>query len=148
MDIRNISAIEVSPINKIELAKGDVFHGLKNTDSSFKGFGELYFSFIKPNEIKAWKKHIRMTCNFIVPVGKIKFVIFDSRTESVSFGELFEIVLSPENYFRLTVPPGLWYGFRGESDSINMVVNLSNIVHDPGEQFYLEQNDPSIDYKW
>ena len=148
MDIRNISAIEVSPINKIELAKGDVFHGLKNTDSSFKGFGELYFSFIKPNEIKAWKKHIRMTCNFIVPVGKIKFVIFDSRTESVSFVELFEIVLSPENYFRLTVPPGLWYGFRGESDSINMVVNLSNIVHDPGEQFYLEQNDPSIDYKW
>ena len=60
----------------VNVEGGDVMHGLKCSDKSFKSFGELYFSWIEPKKIKAWKKHKLMTMNLVVPYGLVKFVIF------------------------------------------------------------------------
>jgi dTDP-4-dehydrorhamnose 3,5-epimerase len=148
MDQQLIEGIELTPLRQFNLEKGNVLHGIKKSEKSFYGLGEVYFSFIKYNAIKAWKKHERMICNFVVPVGKIKFVIYDPRTESSTYNQFFEIILSSENYCRMTLPPGLWYGFRGESSQENMVVNIASIEHDPGEQTMLETDDQKIPYNW
>ena len=34
-----------------------------------------YFSVVNPGVVKGWKLHKKMTCNLIVPIGTIKFVI-------------------------------------------------------------------------
>ena len=60
--------IKISPLKKIPSVGGDVWHALKSTDESFQGFGEAYFSWIELGSIKAWKQHIRMTMNLLVPV--------------------------------------------------------------------------------
>ena len=89
-----IDGIEINELKIIENKNGNILHFLKNNEKSYKGFGEVYISTIKSNSIKAWKKHKKMTCNFIVPKGKIKIVVFDDRLDSISYNEIQEINLS------------------------------------------------------
>ncbi len=133
-------------LNIIEADSGSVYHVLKNTDKGFKQFGEIYFSSVKKDIIKAWKLHKEMTLNLIVPVGKIQFCFFDVREKSDTFNETFKIVLSQKPYFRLTVPPGIWYGFQGVSDGLNLICNVANIIHDPFEILRKEINEIEIDW--
>ena len=42
-----MKGISVFPLKQIPLEKGDVWHGLKNSDEGFKGFGEVYFTLKK-----------------------------------------------------------------------------------------------------
>ena len=140
-----IDGIELNRLKIIENKNGNILHFLKCNEKSYKGFGEVYISTIKTNSIKAWKKHIKMTCNFIVPIGKIKIVVFDDRKESPTKSEIQEFILSPKNYFRLTIPPNIWFGFSSLSVKDSFLINFADIVHDPDEKIDKEQN--FIDFK-
>lgn len=141
-----INGIIFSSVKKINHEKGDIFHIIRNFDEGFEGFGEAYISNVKYNEIKAWKRHFQLTSNMVVPLGIVKFVIFDGRKKSSTHGMLNEFILSPENYFRLTIPPNVMYGFKGLGESINMIINISDIPHDPKEQIMRDRE--YINYKW
>ena len=103
--------------------------------------GEAYFSNIDFNHIKAWKRHLKMTCNLIVPYGKVRFVFFDDKKCT---NEVFEIGV--ENYCRITVSPGTWFGFKGLNPSSSLILNISDIPHDPNEIERKEIN--SINFDW
>jgi dTDP-4-dehydrorhamnose 3,5-epimerase len=133
--------INLSPLKKIYHPQGDIYHVLKSTDNDFTEFGEAYFSTIKSNKIKGWKKHTQMTMNLVVPVGSIKFVIYDDRDNSKSNGLFYEAIISADNYHRLTVPPGVWMGFQGRGDNFNLLLNIANITHNP-----LESKSKPLDY--
>lgn len=120
---------------------GDVKHFIKANDKSFYGFGEAYFSFIKNGKIKGWKMHTEMTMNLVVPVGEVGFVFYNE--QSYSF-QVFKI--GENNYKRLTVPPNIWFGFKGIGLYSNLVVNLSNIIHNPSESKKLELSE--IKFNW
>ena len=122
------SNIQVHDLNIIPVEGGNVQHFLRSDESSFNGFGEAYFSFIEKGKIKGWKLHTRMTMNLVVPVGEVGFVFY---TESNSSFQVLKI--GTNNYKRLTVPPNIWFGFKGLGLYSNLVVNLSNIIHDPSE---------------
>ncbi|KEK27742.1 MULTISPECIES: dTDP-4-dehydrorhamnose 3,5-epimerase family protein [Shewanella] len=128
-----IEGVVVTPLKQILLDKGAVFHGIKSTDDTFYGFGEAYFSQANYSSIKGWKKHTKMNMNLIVPVGAIKFVIFDDRESSPTYGVYYDIVLSDSNYYRLTIPAGLWVAFQGIGEHTNLLMNFSDILHDPTE---------------
>lgn len=74
-----------------------------------------------------------MTLNLIVPVGKIRFVIHDDRAESATLGQTMEVEIGPDNYQRLTVPPGVWMAFEGIGEGLNLLLNLADLEHDPEE---------------
>ena len=133
-------------LKKIYHAKGNVFHGMKKSDPGFNGFGEAYFSTINCGDVKGWKKHLRMTMNLIVPVGEIRLVIYDDRNESSTKGTFFDVCLSQQNYQRLTVPPGVYVGFKGIGNDINLILNVADIVHDPDESEIIPLE--SIQYNW
>jgi len=130
----NIEGITLTPLKIITGANGNVLHALKAEESSFTGFGEAYFSTVNHGVVKGWKKHQRMVLNLVVPVGTIQFVVYDGRADSPTYGQIQDVVLSPEsNYQRLTVQPGLWMAFKGVSEELNMLLNLASIQHDPTE---------------
>ena len=129
----NLDGVILTPLNVIKADKGAVMHILKKSESSFNNFGEAYFSTIDYNSVKGWKRHKNMILNLVVPVGEIKFYLFDSRTESKSFNQSQSVIISPNNYFRLTVPPGIWVAFKGLSENLNMLINIASIEHDPNE---------------
>tara|TARA_B100001173_G_C15987727_1_gene547529 strand:- start:50 stop:475 length:426 start_codon:yes stop_codon:yes gene_type:complete len=128
-----MNGVEITKLDMMQTPGGDVMHGLKSIDSSFVGFGEAYFSIIDHQSIKGWKRHKRMTLNLIVPTGSVKFVIYDDRIESSSYGEFKVVELSRDNYNRLTISPMLWLGFQGIGKEENIVLNVASIPHDPEE---------------
>jgi len=108
-------------------------HGIKATDLGYEGFAEAYFSMAEHGAVKGWKRHREMTLNLIVPIGSIRFVLFDDRPDSQTNNVFQEIVLSPNNYKRLTVPPMIWLAFQGFSHDMSMLLNVANTPHDPDE---------------
>jgi len=122
-----MDGVILTPLKQIHHPKGDIFHGMKQSDVGYDGFGEAYFSTINKDDIKGWKKHTKMTLNLIVPVGEIEFIIYDENSK-----EFFSAKLSQENYQRLTVRAGVWMAFRGLG-KYNMLLNLASIEHDPNE---------------
>ena len=142
----NIDGVIVTPLNIVDINEGNVLHGMKITDHGFKGFGEAYFSTIKFGKVKAWKRHRMMTLNLIVPIGKVRFVIYDDREGSVTYGMFQNIILSKQNYARLTIPPMLWLGFQGISNEENILLNIANIEHNPEESD--KKNIDDFIYDW
>ena len=136
-----MDGVIVNNQKKIYNNKGDIYHFIKNSDTEYFKFGECYFSFVNFGEVKGWKKHNDMILNLIVPIGKIKFVIYNSISK-----KFFEIILSSENYKRLTIGPGLWVAFKG-LDRINMLANLASIEHDPNESKNLDLKQINYDWK-
>jgi dTDP-4-dehydrorhamnose 3,5-epimerase len=141
-----INGVIITPLKSISIPGGDVLHAMKCSDTGYTGFGEAYFSIIKPGIIKAWKRHKEMALNLIVPVGTIRFVMFDDNNESPSYNSFQDVVLSRNNYCRLTIPPMIWLGFQcvGEDDA--MLLNLASIIHDPDEAERKETNN--IEFDW
>jgi dTDP-4-dehydrorhamnose 3,5-epimerase len=80
-----------------------------------------------------------MTMNLIVPVGSVNFVFFDS----INFKT---VRANAENYVRITVPPNIWFGFKGSSQEDSLVLNIANIEHDPLETKRLPVS--SIQFDW
>ena len=131
----------------INVDGGNVLHGLRSSDKNFNGFGELYFSWIKPKKVKAWKKHKLMTMNLIVPHGLVKFVIFNEKKPDKFNEVILGNSLEEMNYYkRLTIEPNLWFGFQGMGNMMSLVVNLADIEHDPNEAEKSELSD--INYSW
>lgn len=125
----NVEHILVTPLQRIPLAGGDVLHGLKRGDPGYVNFGEAYFSIIEAGAVKAWKRHLRMTLNFVVPLGVVRFVFMDGERTMRE-----EVVgLEAGRYVRLTVPPGIWFGFEGLFAPRSMLMNVADIPHDPVE---------------
>ena len=145
--ISNISGVLITPINIIPVPGGDVLHVIKQDDAGYSGFGEAYFSAVDAGAIKAWKRHREMTMNLIVPVGSIRFVIYDDRASKSSNKIFQQVVLSREKYFRLTVPPMVWMGFQGLGLEENMLLNISNTQHSPNEVDRLMIKDIKFDWE-
>ena len=143
-----IDGVIITPLKQILDERGKVMHMLKNSDPHFSTFGEIYFSCIYPDAIKAWHIHSEMTLNYAVPHGKIKFVLYDNREKSPTRGEIQEIFIGPDNYVLVTVPPMVWNGFKGMGSELSVVANCASIPHDPDEIDRLDPMSGEIPYDW
>tara|TARA_B100001245_G_C22494896_1_gene251157 strand:+ start:39 stop:473 length:435 start_codon:yes stop_codon:yes gene_type:complete len=142
MGIVSLMDILVTPLRRIPTIGGDVMHALKNSDNGFNGFGEVYFSWVEQGEIKAWKYHQHMTLNLVVPLGEISFVFHIKDQENCFRTEN----IGEEKYVRLTVPPGIWFGFQGRGSGQSLLMNLADMAHDPDE--VLRKKTSEIVYNW
>jgi dTDP-4-dehydrorhamnose 3,5-epimerase len=147
MDKINIEGVLLTPLKRIHHPKGDVFHGMKKSDTGFSGFGEAYFSTINSEDTKPWKKHLEMTLNFVVPMGEIRFVIYDNRENSTTKNCFFDVILGENNYQRITIPPDVWVAFHGIGKNYNLLLNLASLEHNPNE-IDRKENLSDIAYQW
>lgn len=143
-----IDGVIVTPLRQINDERGKVMHMLRSDAPHFVNFGEIYFSCVYPQAIKAWHLHKRMVLNYAVPHGNIKFVLYDERAGSPTKGEVQELFLGPDNYCLVTVPPMVWNGFKGVGADTAIVANCASIPHDPDEILRRDPVDPSIPYDW
>ena len=143
-----IDGVKISPLRQIPDERGIIMHMMKETDVNFERFGEIYFSGVNPGAIKAWHIHTKMTLNYAVPVGQIKFVLFDDREASPTRGQVQEIFLGYGNYSLVTVPPFVWNGFKGLGNSMSLVANCTTIPHDPSEILRQDPFTADIPYIW
>ena len=143
-----IQGVVITPLRQIADTRGQVMHMLRRDWPVFKEFGEIYFSTVHPGLVKAWHFHTIMTLNYAVPVGNIRFVLYDDRGASPTRGKIQEIQMGPKNYVLVTVPPEIWSGFKGMGTETSLVANCASIPHDPNEIVRREPSDPAIPYDW
>jgi dTDP-4-dehydrorhamnose 3,5-epimerase len=147
--VGNLENVKLTPLKIIPNISGNILHAMKVSEESFAGFGEAYFSIAEYGAIKGWKCHTKMLLNIVVPAGEIRFVLFDDRSESPTLGQLQSVILSPDNnYYRLTIPPGIWMSFHGVGKGLNILLNIASIPHDPTEAFTLPLENDKIPFKW
>jgi len=143
-----IDGVIITPLKQIADERGKVMHMLCRDWSVFREFGEIYFSCVNAGAVKAWRLHQRMTLNYAVPVGHIRFVLYDDRECSATRGRVQEIVMGPDNYVLVTVPPLIWNGLKGLGDDMSIVANCATIPHDPDEALRRDPFDSAIPYDW
>jgi len=136
----SVKDIKVYHLERIFNKKGDILKGMRNDSLGFTGFEEVYFTHIKYNNVKAWKKHKIMHMNLIVPVGNVLFVFVDES------GLLREEKIGESKYCRITVPSGIWFGFKGISITTALVMNFSNLKH--ADEEVERKNIDEICYDW
>lgn len=145
---RNIYDVVVTPLKRFPDERGTVMHMMKATDPGFKAFGEVYCSTIYPGVVKGWNLHSRVTLNYVVLSGMIKFVLYDDREDSITNGVIQEIYIGDKNYVRVTVPPGIWSGFQGIGMETAIVSNIIDEPHDPAEAKKCDPHNNHIPYNW
>lgn len=137
-----------TPLKRVPVHNGDVLHGLKASDPTFEGFGEVYFSLVDHSCVKGWKKHQRLTLNLMVPVGSVRFVVMEADPVTDNPASMVgDFTVSAEGpYGRLTIPSGLWVAFQGLGTGTNLVSNLIAEEHDPTEAINVPLS--SVDFDW
>ena len=143
-----IEGVTIIPLRTILDERGMVRHMLKKTDPHFKQFGEICFSVIFPNAIKAWHVHRKMELNYAVVSGNIKLVLYDARENSKTKGETQEIFMGEDNYVLVTVPQHVVNGFKAIGNEKAIVANCATIPHDPDEIERFDPFDKGIGYTW
>ena len=140
-NLYQLNKIIVTPLKKIFVNKGNVLHAIKKGDKGFNSFGEAYFSNINYKSIKAWKKHKQMTMNFIVPCGKVKFVIYDEKNNI-----FYDEIIGERFYKRLTIKKNIWFGFMGMSRKQSIILNVIDTIHNPRESIQMKLK--KLKYRW
>jgi len=136
-----LGKIKVKNLKIVKLHNGNVMKVLKKNELKKWSFGEAYFSKIKFKKIKAWKLHKKMNLNLTVPHGKVKFVFYSQESKKFKV-----IVIGEKKYLRISVPPKIWFGFKGVSKKESIILNIADISHSPHEVLRKEEN--KIKFKW
>ena len=139
-----LSQIVVTPLQQIETIGGDVLHAMKQSDKGFVDFGEAYFSWVSYGAIKAWKLHRQMTMNLVVPVGEVRFVFRSAGSNGVDEFRVEDIGV--KRYSRITVPPGIWFGFQCIQAPQSLVLNIASMAHEANEVERMALSD--VNYDW
>ena len=143
-----IDGVIHTPLSVFTGEKGAVLRAMRRDDDGYNGFGEAYFSTVDQSKIKAWKKHTVMYCNLVVIEGEVKFNLFDDRQTNQTQTQNMSLLLSRINYARLTIPPHIWFGFKGLGHN-NVILNMASLIYDPEEVINLPLNNaiiPIIDW--
>ena len=144
----DIEGVTISKLKIIRDERGSVMHMLRNDSQIFKSFGEIYFSTIYENKIKAWHLHKESYLNYVCVTGKVKLVLFDDRKKSITKNQYQEIFLSPNDYFLVTIPPYVWNGFKGLGEKVSIIANCLTLPHNEREMVRKEPQDNYFNYIW
>ena len=109
----------------INVEGGNVFRIMKKSDFEEFNFQEAYFSSIDFNFIKGWKMQLKMSSNICVPIGNVKFTFV-----SQDFKKHKTFLIGEDNYGIMTIPPKVWYSFKGISEKTSLILNIANSEHD------------------
>ena len=143
-----IEGVVLTKLDQIKDERGKIMHMMRNDYPIFKKFGEIYFSTVKPTFVKAWHLHKEATLNYVCIKGKVKLVLFDDRNKSNTRGEYQEYVLSPSDYFMVTIPPFVWNGFKGVDKDESIIANCMTIPHNENEMVRTEHTSKDFEYNW
>jgi len=146
--MEKIAGVIITQKRKIIDDRGAIFHMLRNNDPEFEKFGEIYFSKIHPGVVKAWHHHSRMTLNYLVITGSIQLGLWDGRKNSPTYGKSQTIFLDEQLGQLVTVPLGVWNGFKGLGPTSSLVANCATEPHDPEEITRRAWDDQEIGYDW
>ncbi|MFH2054394.1 MAG: dTDP-4-dehydrorhamnose 3,5-epimerase family protein [bacterium] len=145
-----IDGVKVKQLKTNLDSRGRLFEVLRSDDKLFMEFGQAYITTVFTGVVKAWHRHEYQTDNMCLVSGDLKLVIYDSREDSPTRGQIDEFCLGPDNRLLVQIPPQVYHGFQNIGSEEAIVLNLPDRVYDhktPDEQ-RLDPHDNEIPYDW
>ena len=146
----NIEGVKVIKLKKFPDERGSIYHMLRASDEHFTKFGEIYFSKIYKGAIKGWHIHKQITLNYCVVSGMVKLVLFDTRENSSTKGNLMELFIGDDNYCLVQIPVGIANGHKGITETA-LLSNVPDVPYDQlskDEMIRIDPHKNDIPYNW
>jgi len=125
--------------------RGRLMEILRNDEEIFSRFGQVYITTVWPGVVKAWHAHERQRDYLGCVVGMIKLVLFKQETE-----EIREYFIGEHNPLLISIPPGIWHGFKGCGDTEAVIINCPDSLYNYNEpdELRLDPHSGRIPYDW
>lgn len=145
-----IEGVAVRPLVRDSDERGSLTELLRSDWPEFRGFGQALLTVNLPGVIRGWHWHERQTDVIVVVRGTALVPLYDGRPGSPSHGRLMELVVGGEELTAITVPPGVYHGYRTLSQDPAMILNFPDRTYDPSrpDERRVPFDSPDIGYHW
>ena len=146
-----IQDVKVKRLKVIPDERGRLLEVLRSDDQDlFVKFGQVYVSTTYPDVIKAWHYHKVQLDHFVCVHGMVKLVLYDSREDSPTHGEINEFYLGIHNPILVQVPNLVYHGWMCVSTEEAIVINVPTELYnyDHPDEYRLDPYDGGIPYDW
>lgn len=145
-----IKDVYVRKLKLIPDERGYLMEMFRSDWEEFKTFGQVYVTAVYPGVVKGWHYHKHQEDNFICVAGMAKVVLYDSREDSPTHGEVNEFFIGTHNPMKVTIPPGVMHGFKGISSEMTLIVNVPTRLYNYTEpdEYRLPAHTDQIPYDW
>lgn len=121
-----IEGVKVEPLITRLDERGREAHLFRADEAEAVRFGQVQLTSLFPGAIKAWRRHRVRTDVVACVQGTVRLGLYDARDESPSSGLAIEIFLGPHNPVRVTIPPRVWFGYKGIGTEEALLVVLTD----------------------
>lgn len=145
-----IKGVKIKKLKLFVDERGRLMEILRQDDSIFERFGQVYLTTAKPGVVKAWHYHKKQTDNFTCVGGKIRLGLYDARKNSPTFGKINEFILSLDNPLLVQIPPLVYHGFKCLSDTESLVINVTTQPYNrkKPDEYRVDPYNNDIPYDW
>lgn len=145
-----INGVIIKKLKVIADERGRLMEIMRGDDVFFEKFGQVYMTTAYPGVVKGWHYHKKQCDNMAVVKGMMKIVLYDSRKESATFGEVNEVIAGIHNPVLVHIPPFVYHGFKCISEDEAIVVNAPTELYNYQEpdEFRLPAHGSDIPYSW
>ena len=145
-----IDGVVIKKLKVIPDERGRLMEILRADDPFFQKFGQVYLTTAYPGVVKGWHYHKKQADNMAVVKGMMKIVLYDSRKESPTFGQINEIFAGVHNPVLLHIPPLVYHGFKCISEEEALVINTPTEVYNYAapDEYREPAHGGGIPYDW
>ena len=145
-----IEGVKVKTLKVIPDERGKLMEILRNDDTLFRKFGQVYMTTAYPGVVKGWHYHKVQYDNFTCVGGTMKLVLYDARTNSPTHQEINEFFVGLQNPLVVQIPPLVVHGFMAVGDQEVIVINVPTECyhHEKPDEFRVSADTKEIPYDW
>jgi len=143
-----IDGVKIKSLKRLPDERGTIMHGVK-VDEMMNEFGEVYFKKLYKGVINGWHIHTKLQLNLVCISGMIKLVLYDSREDSKTYGEIEELFIGDDNYCLVHIPAGVANGSKGMTEPYSLICNIASEPHNPNVRYKrINPHSGEIPYDW
>lgn len=145
-----IDGVQIKQLKVNADERGSLMEILRSDDEIFEKFGQVYVSLNYPQVIRAWHYHRIQNDNFVVVKGMAKVVLYDSRPDSPTKGEINEFFLGERNNILVRIPKGVMHGYKTIGVEPSLLLNFPTEVYNrqSPDEYRVPWNHEEIPYDW
>ncbi|MDD1673806.1 MAG: dTDP-4-dehydrorhamnose 3,5-epimerase family protein [Methanomicrobiales archaeon] len=145
-----IQGVIIKNLKVVPDERGWLMEILRCDDDLFTQFGQVYLTTAYPGVVKAWHYHKKQTDNFTCVRGMMKVALHDGREDSPTHGNLMELFIGERNPQIISVPPGVFHGFKAIGTETAYFLSIPTLPYDyqKPDEYRLPPDTPEIAYDW
>jgi len=145
-----IEGVKTRKLRAIPDERGYLMEMLRSDWEEYDKFGQVYVTAVYPGVVKGWHYHKIQSDHFICVQGMAKVVLYDSREDSPTHGEINEFFIGSLNPMLIKIPPGVMHGFKGISQETTLIINVPTELYNyqQPDEYRLPAHTDQIPYDW